>query len=130
MTAMNKVTLNKQSLLRVLLAVYLFPLYLVVFSLSVPPGDLPLCGLMLALAVLGFMLARRQSRAWQLIWLTALGVSVLCGILEVVAGQRIARQRPHQSRAGLQRGKTQAQGKRNSGSSETREMSMLSMVSA
>jgi hypothetical protein len=88
-------TFNKRSLLRVLLGVYLFPLYLVVFSLSVPPGDLPLCGLMFALPGVGFMLAHRESRAWRLIWLSALVVSVLCGILEAVAGQRSARQRSH-----------------------------------
>jgi len=48
---------------------------------------------MFILAGIGFMLARRQSRAWRLIWLSALIVSVLCGVLEVVAGHRIARQR-------------------------------------
>jgi hypothetical protein len=92
---MNKLAINKRSLLRVLLGVYLFPLYLVVFSLSVPPRDLPLCGLMFALSGFGFVLARRETRAWRLIWLSAFVISVLCGVLEVVAGQRIARQRSH-----------------------------------
>jgi 4-amino-4-deoxy-L-arabinose transferase-like glycosyltransferase len=92
---MNKITINKRSVLRVLLGVYLFPLYLVVFSLSVPPNDLPICGLMFALAGVGYMLARRESRAWRLIWVIALAISVLCGVLEVVAGQRIARRRSH-----------------------------------
>jgi hypothetical protein len=90
---MQRIAINKQSVLRVLLGVYLFPLFLVVFSLSVPPGDLPLCGLMFVLAGFGLVLARRESRAWRVIWLSALIVSVLCGVLEVVAGQRIARQR-------------------------------------
>ena len=92
---MQRVSISKLSLLRILLGVYLFPLSLVVFSLSVPPGDLPLCGLMFVLAGVGFMLARRERRAWRLIWLSALIVSVLCGVLEVMAGQRIARQRSH-----------------------------------
>jgi len=93
---MQKVTLSKPSLLRILLGVYVFPLSLVVFSLSVPPGDLPLCGLMLILALLGLMLAWRESRAWRLIWISALILSVLCGGLEIVAGQRISRQRSRQ----------------------------------
>jgi hypothetical protein len=78
-----------------MLGVYLFPLCLVVSSLSVPPNDLPLCGLMFALGGLGFVLARRESRAWRLIWVAALALSVVCGVMEVVAGQRIARQRSH-----------------------------------
>jgi 4-amino-4-deoxy-L-arabinose transferase-like glycosyltransferase len=90
---MNKIIISKRTILRVLLGVFLFPLSLVVFSLSVPPGDLPLCGLMFALAAFGLVLARRESRAWRLIWLCALVISVLCGVLEVVAGQRIVRQR-------------------------------------
>jgi hypothetical protein len=90
---MQKVTLSKPSLLRILLGVYVFPLLLVVFSLGVPPGDLPLCGLMLILAVLGLMLAWRERRPWRVIWMAALILSVLCGGLEIVAGQRIARQR-------------------------------------
>ena len=92
---MHKIAINKQSLLRILIGVYLFPLSLVCFSLSVPPGDLPLCGLMFVLAGFGFILARQESRAWRLIWLSALIVSVVCGVLEVVAGQRIAGQRSH-----------------------------------
>lgn len=93
---MQKATLSKPSLMRMLLGVYVFPLLLVVFSLSVPPGDLPLCGLMLILAVVGLFLARRESRAWRLIWMSALAVSVLCAGLEIVAGQRIAHQRSQQ----------------------------------
>jgi hypothetical protein len=94
-TPMHKLAINKQSLLRILIGVYLFPLSLVCFSLSVPSGDLPLCGLMFVLAGFGFMLARRESHAWRLVWLSALILSVLCGALEVVAGQRIAHQRSH-----------------------------------
>jgi 4-amino-4-deoxy-L-arabinose transferase-like glycosyltransferase len=90
---MNKIIMSKRTILRVLFGVFLFPLSLVVFSLNVPPGDLPLCGLMFALAAFGLVLARRESRAWRLIWLCALIISVLCGVLEVVAGQRIVRQR-------------------------------------
>jgi hypothetical protein len=96
---MKKIAINKLSLLRILLGVYLFPLVLVCFSLSVPPGDLPLCGLMLVLAVFGFTLARRESRAWRLVWLSALIVSLLCGALEVLAGQRVAQQRLHHQTA-------------------------------
>ena len=89
---MQKLTMNKRSVLRVLLGVYIFPLWLVCFSLSVPPGDLPLCGLMFVIAAFGLVLARQESRAWRVVWLVALIVSILCGILEVVAGQHIARQ--------------------------------------
>ena len=90
---MQKLTLNKRSWLRMLLGVYLFPFSLVCFSVSVPPGDLPLCGLMFVIAVVGLVLGRHESRIWRLIWTNALVVSVLCGVLEVVAGKRIARQR-------------------------------------
>ena len=90
---MQKLTINKTSLLRVLFGVYLFPLSLVCFSLSVPPADLPLCGLMFVLAAFGLVLARQESRGWRVIWTGALIVSILCGVLEIVAGQRIARQR-------------------------------------
>jgi hypothetical protein len=90
---MQKLTINKKSVLRVLMGVYLLPLFLVIGSLSVPPADLPLCGLMFGLAVFGLVLARRESRAWRVIWTSALVVSILCGVLEIVAGQRIAQQR-------------------------------------
>ena len=90
---MQKVAINKPSLLRILSGVYVFPFFLVAFSLSVPPGDLAFCGLMFVLAGAGFILARRESRAWRLLWLGALIVSVICGVLEVVAGERAARQR-------------------------------------
>jgi hypothetical protein len=89
---MKKLTINKSSLLRVLLGVYLFPLYLVGFSLSEPPADLPLCVLMFVIAVLGLVLARRERRAWRVVWTIALIVSILFGVLEIVAGQHIARQ--------------------------------------
>jgi hypothetical protein len=85
--------LNRRSLLRVLLGIYLFPLSLVCLSLSVPPADLPLCGLLFVLAVVGFALARRESRAWRFIWIGALIVALVFGVLEVVAGRRIAHQR-------------------------------------
>jgi len=78
--------------MRILLGVYAFPLLLVIFSLSVPPGDLPLCGLMLILAVAGLALGWGQSRTWRLIWMSALILSMLCGALEIVAGHRIGRQ--------------------------------------
>jgi hypothetical protein len=90
---MQKLTNNKRSLLRVLLSVYFVLLYLVIFSLSVPPADLPLCGLMFALAALGFFLARQESQVWRVVWIITLIVSILCGALEIIAGQHIARQR-------------------------------------
>ena len=52
----HKLAFNRRSLLRMLLGVYLFLLSVVCFSLSVPPADLPLCGLMFALAVAGVFL--------------------------------------------------------------------------
>ena len=89
----HKFALDTQSLLRVLLCVYLLPFSLVCFSLSVPPGDLPLCGLLFVLAVLGLALARRESRAWRFIWIGALIAAVVFGALEVGVGRRIAHQR-------------------------------------
>src|ERR1035437_10858666 len=90
---MQKLSINKRSWLRVLLGFYAFPLLLVYSSLSVPPADLPLCGLMFLLSALGFVLARRESRTWRVIWASAVIVSLLCGALEVAAGNRIAQQR-------------------------------------
>jgi len=90
---MQKLTINKRSLLRVLFGVYLFPLYLVVFSLSVPPADLPLCGLLFVLAAFGLVLARRESRAWRVVWTVALIASVIFAVLQVIAGRNIAHQR-------------------------------------
>ena len=89
---MQKLTINRKSVLRVLMGIYFFPLYLVICSLSVPPADLPLCGLMFAIAAFGLVLARRESRAWRVVWTIALIVSILCGVLEIIAGQHIARQ--------------------------------------
>ncbi len=90
---MQKLTINKRSLLRVLLGVYLFPLYLVCFSLGVPPSDLPLCSLMFVLAAFGLVLARRESRAWRIVWTVALIVSISFGVLQIIAGRSIAHQR-------------------------------------
>jgi hypothetical protein len=90
---MQKLTLNKRSVLRVLLGVYLFPFYLVVFSLSVPPADLPLCGLLFVLAVFGLVLGRRESRAWRVVWTFALIMSVVFVVLQFIAGRNIAHQR-------------------------------------
>jgi len=89
----HKLALDRRSLLRVLLGVYLFTLSFVCFSLSVPPADLPLCGLLFVLAVVGVFLARRESRVWRFIWIGALIAAVVFGMLEVVAGRRIAHQR-------------------------------------
>jgi len=82
--------MSKQSLLRVLFGVYLFPLWLVVFSLGVPPSDFPLCVLMFILALSGFALARHEGRAWRTIWTAGIIIAIVCGVLEVVAGKRIA----------------------------------------
>jgi hypothetical protein len=87
----------KRSLIRILLAVYLLLLCLVCFSLSVPPGDLPLCAGMFAVAAAGLALAFRGTRVWRVVWTTALVLAVLGGVLEVVAGKRIAQ---HRSEAG------------------------------
>jgi hypothetical protein len=76
------------------MGIYLFPFYLVTFSLSVPPSDLPLCGLMFATSACGFALARRESRNWRIVWICALIVSFIFGVLEVVAGHNLARQHP------------------------------------
>jgi hypothetical protein len=89
---MFKRAINRKSLLRVLLGIYLLPLFLVCFSLSVPPADFPLCVLMLVLAALGLFLAHRENRSWRLIWISALIISIICGVLEIVAGHRIAYQ--------------------------------------
>ena len=94
---MNNPVLNRRSLSRILFGVYLLPLFLVCFSLSVPPADLPLCGLMFALAVGGLILVRRDTRFWRVVWTTALIASVLFGVLELVAGKRIAHQFSHRA---------------------------------
>jgi len=88
----NKLTLDRRSILRILLGIYLFPFSLVCFSLSVPPADLPLCGLLFLLAVAGFIVARREGRAWQILWIAALLFALLSGVLQVVARNRIAHQ--------------------------------------
>lgn len=88
-----RLPINKRSLLRVLCGVYLLPLFLVCFSLGVPPADLPLCGLMFALAAFGLFLSRRESRAWRIVWMIALIASVIFGALEIIAGRNIAHQR-------------------------------------
>jgi hypothetical protein len=65
---------------------------MVVFSLSVPPADLPRCGGMFALATAGLILSWRGTRAWRVTWTIALGVASLAGALEIVAGSRIHHQ--------------------------------------
>ena len=93
---MQKPALNRQSLLRILAGVYLFPLYLVCFSLGVPPSDLPLCALLFALAVFGLVLARKESRVWGLFWGGALVVSVAFATFQIAATKhlRVAASRP------------------------------------
>ena len=82
---MHKLTINKRSVLRVLSGIYLFPLYLVCFSLGVPPADLPLCGLMFVLSAFAMPLARRESRAWLVVWIGAFAVSIIFGALQIIA---------------------------------------------
>ena len=89
---MQKLIINKRFFLRMLLVVYLFLFFLVCSSLNVPPADLSVCGLTVVVAALGLVLARRESRAWRVIWTIALIFSVLRGVLEVVAGNHIAHQ--------------------------------------
>jgi len=96
---MNNSTFSKRSLSRNLFGVYLFPLLLVVTSLSIPPADLPLCGLMFGLAVVGVFISRHDSRIWRIIWVGALTASILFGVLQVVAGYRIAHRRSHSESA-------------------------------
>ena len=93
----DKLTFDRRSVLHILVGVYLFPLYLVCFSLSVPPADLPLCGLLLVLAVVGYILARRESRRWRIFWIAALIFASVSGVLEIVAGRHIAQQRQEHS---------------------------------
>ena len=58
---MQKLIINRRFFLRMLLVVYLFLFFLVSFSLSVPPADLPLCGLMFVVATLGLVLAIEKA---------------------------------------------------------------------
>ncbi len=90
---MKKPPSYTQFLLPVLLACYLVPCLLVVGSLSVPPADLPICGLMFVVAVAGLVLAWRYTRVWRLIWVGALAASLLLGTLEIVAGSRLSHRR-------------------------------------
>ena len=73
-----------------IIVLFLFLLALVCFSLSVPPGDLFLFGVMLAIAAAGTTLCLNENRKWRLLWAIAIAISVLGGILEIVAGKRIA----------------------------------------
>jgi hypothetical protein len=93
---------NQHRTLRVLLVMYLISLSIAGTSLSVPPADLPICEWMFILSSFGLYLARRETRAWRVIWTSALIASVLCGALEVIAGQLIAHHRSKSdSRIGL-----------------------------
>ena len=87
---MHRIVISRKSILRGLLGVYLFPLWLVVFSLSVPPADFPLCVMMFVLAVLGLTLARKENRAWRAIWTVGVVIAIVAGVLQIVAGRRVA----------------------------------------
>jgi hypothetical protein len=81
------------STLRVLAGVLVLPLYLVVSSLSVPPNDLPLYGIIFLLAICGLAVAHKEDRGWRIFRGIVLVLSVAFGTLEVLAGKRIARLR-------------------------------------
>jgi len=81
----------KRFIIKLLLVIYVF-LFLLAgpISLSVPPADLPVFGLMLGIAVAGLILCRREGRRWKVVWTTGLVISVLGGALEIAEGKRIA----------------------------------------
>lgn len=83
---------DKRSPLRILAGIYLFLLFFISFSLSVPPADLPLCGLMFVLAAIGVVLSRLESPGWRIFWIAALIIALASGVLEFVAGKRLERQ--------------------------------------
>ena len=83
----------KQSVLRILLGVFLFLVVLTTFSLSVPPGDFSLFVAMFVIACVGLGLSLPESRSWRAVWTVALVAAFLGGALESIAGKRIAQQR-------------------------------------
>lgn len=84
---------DRRSPLRMLAGIYLFLLFFISFSLSVPPADLSLCGLMFVLGAIGVVLSRRECRGWRIFWIAALILALASGVLEIIAGKRIERQR-------------------------------------
>jgi len=80
----------KTRVLRILVAVFLFALLLVTFSLDVPPGDIPIFILMLVIAGTGLALTVRGSRKWRALWIVAAVITLVGGSLEIIAGKKIA----------------------------------------
>ena len=85
--------MNKQTALRILAGVYLLPMLLTGFSLSVPPADFPLFVFMLAIAAFGLCLTSPESPKWRVAWTVALVIALLGGAFELLAGKRLAQQR-------------------------------------
>lgn len=85
--------MHKRQIIRVLLAVYSMLFLFTVFSLSVPPHDLILFVAFFLIAVVGFLMARAEGRSWKLIWIVALTIAILGGLLEILAGKRLAEHR-------------------------------------
>jgi hypothetical protein len=98
---MRSLEIKKQSRLLILLFIYLFVCSLIFLSLSVPPADFPICVMMFVVAVVGLVIAWRESRVWLLIWIGALAASIMFGALELLSGRIIAHQRSihHTSKA-------------------------------
>jgi hypothetical protein len=94
----------KEKLSLILFIVYVFLLLLAVFSLGVPPHDLPLFGGMFAVACVGWVLRYRHSRRWNVIWAIACIIAVIGAILEIVAGRCLAQQRSESQSGNPRRG--------------------------
>jgi hypothetical protein len=84
---------RRKPILRILSGIFLLPLALVCFSLSVPPADLPLLGIMILIGSKGLALSLRHNPKWRWFWSIALAMSVFGAALEIVASKRIASQR-------------------------------------
>ena len=83
----------KLNCLKVLAVLFVFVLLLCLLSLGVPPDGLIYFIVLFALAIAGLVTSAKAASRWKIIWAVALCISLLGGILEIVAGKRLAHQR-------------------------------------
>ena len=79
----------KPKFIKVLLAVYCVLFVLACFGLSVPPHDFTLYLAMSLLSIAGLALSWVEGKKWRWLWIIALSIAILGGILEIVAGEHL-----------------------------------------